>query len=130
MRIRKTSYPYELIATHDFPIIPLVIHHQGNKFNFRGLIDSGAMMSIFKEEVATTLNIPVESGKITLLQGVGGRIKGYIHNLSLEIAGKTFLCPVIFSKEYSVSVNLLGRAGFFENFKITFDEKKKIIELV
>jgi hypothetical protein len=32
------------------------------------------------------------------LGGVGGRIIGYIHRLKTEIAGKKFLCPVVFSR--------------------------------
>jgi hypothetical protein len=58
---------------------------------------------------------------------VGGRIKGYIHKLKIEIAGKKFLCPVVFSHEYTVSFNLLGREAVFKQFRIIFEEKKNLL---
>ena len=93
------------------------------------LIDSGATISVFKEEIAEQLGIEVESGEKITLGGVGGRIVGYIHKLRINIANKEFVCPVVFSHEYFVSLNLLGRSGFFEKFKIIFEENKKILKL-
>lgn len=75
------------------------------------------------------LNLTINTGKPVYLGGVGGRIRGYIHNLKLKIAGKTLIAPVIFSYEYTVSLNLLGRAGVFQNFKITFDEKNLVVKV-
>ncbi|MBI3559395.1 hypothetical protein HY085_03270 [Candidatus Gottesmanbacteria bacterium] len=59
----------------------------------------------------------------------GGRIKGYLHKLEVEIAGKNFLCPVVFSREYTVSFSLLGREAVFKQFKIIFEEKKNLLTL-
>ncbi|MFH1955791.1 MAG: hypothetical protein ABIJ36_02675, partial [Patescibacteria group bacterium] len=58
-----------------------------------------------------------------------GRIKGYIHKLEVEIAGKRFICPVVFSYEYLVSFNLLGRDAFFKQFRIIFEEEKNLLAL-
>lgn len=93
------------------------------------MIDSGATVSVFKEDLAEQLDIVIESGKETYLGGVGGRIKGYIHKLEVEVAGKKFLCPIVFSHEYTVSFNLLGRESFFRQFKIVFEEKKNLLTL-
>ena len=104
-----------------FPIIPLALSVQGSeKINTLDLIDSGATVSVFK----------MERGKEIFLGGVGGRIKGYIHELDVRVAEKNLKLPVVFSHEYFVSFNLLGRTSFFDQFKITFDEKKKIVELI
>lgn len=94
------------------------------------LVDSGATISIFKAEIADLLGIDIESGKETYLGGVGGRIKGYIHNVELEVAGKKFECPMVFSREYTVSFSLLGRQGFFEEFDILFEERKGRVQLI
>ena len=112
-----------------FPVIPFYISARGKQLKLRALIDSGATISVFKDEVAEQLEIEVESGKQIYLGGVGGRIKGYIHELSLEIASKKFLCPVVFSREYLVSFNLLGREAFFRQFKIIFEEKNNLLKL-
>jgi hypothetical protein len=112
-----------------FPAIPLYITSNGTQLKLRALIDSGATISVFKDEVAQHLGIDIERGKEIYLGGVGGRIKGYIHNLNLEISGKKFTCPVVFSREYLVSFNLLGREAFFKQFRIVFEEKKNLLRL-
>lgn len=112
-----------------FPIIPLYITTQSQQLKLHALIDSGATISVFKDEVAEQLGIKIERGKEVYLGGVGGRIKGYIHELRLEIAGRKLLCPVVFSHEYFVSFNLLGREVFFKSFRIIFEEKKNYVKL-
>ena len=124
------NFPYQKDARNNyFPIIDFFVYSQGNVQRTSALIDSGATVSVFKEEVAEQLGITIESGKETYLGGVGGRIKGYIHQQELEIAGKRFVCPVVFSYEYLVSFNLLGREAFFNQFKITFEENKNLLKL-
>lgn len=112
-----------------FPIIPLALTFAGKKKEFYALIDSGATISVFRAEVADSLGLIIEKGKETYLGGVGGRIKGYIRPINIEIAGKNFNCPIVFSREYLVSFNLLGRESFFPKFRIIFEEKKKQVQL-
>ena len=112
-----------------FPEIPLYISTGNKKLKLQALIDSGATISVFKDEVADQLGIKIEGGREIYLGGVGGRIKGYVHTLEVEIAGKKFICPVVFSHEYLVSFNLLGRETFFRQFKIIFEEKDNLLKL-
>lgn len=119
------TFPYKTDSQgNSFPVVPLSLKFGNKKKEFFALVDSGATISIFRSEVADSLGINVTSGKEIYLGGVGGRIKGYIHNLEIEIAGKQFICPVVFSYEYLVSFNLLGRASFFKKFRIIFEERK------
>lgn len=123
-------FPYRVdVKGIFFPIIPLTFNFAGKKRGFFALIDSGATISVFRTEVANSLGIDILKGKEVYLGGVGGRIKGYIHRLSMEIAGKTFPCPIVFSDEYTVSFNLLGREAVFEKFRIIFEEKKNRLTL-
>jgi predicted aspartyl protease len=122
---------YKNLQGQYFPVIPLtVLNEKLQKFDLTALIDSGATTSVFNVDLAEQLNLKIEQGKEIFLGGVGGRIKGYIHELKTEVSGKTFKLPVVFSREYKVSFNLLGRDAFFPNFRITFDEKVKTVELV
>lgn len=131
--MRKFSlplFPYRTDASgNTFPVISLSLEFGVKKREFFALIDSGATISVFRSEVAESLGISFEKGKEIYLGGVGGRIKGYIHTLKIEIAGKRFLCPIVFSHEYTVSFNLLGREAFFKQFRIIFEEKKKQVRL-
>ena len=123
-------FPYQKNSIgNSFPIIDLFVSRSGRAARIFALVDSGATVSIFREDVAEQLNIIIENGEEIYLGGVGGRIKGYIHKLEIEIAHKKFICPIVFSREYTVSFNLLGREAFFKQFKIIFEEKKKMLAL-
>ncbi|PIP54823.1 MAG: hypothetical protein COX07_03250 [Bacteroidetes bacterium CG23_combo_of_CG06-09_8_20_14_all_32_9] len=93
------------------------------------LVDSGASFSVFRSEVADYLGIPIEKGKPIYLTGIGGRILGYLHKIPIKASNKNFTCKIIFSKEYNVSLNILGRDNFFLPFLITFNEKEKKVIL-
>ena len=112
-----------------FPVVPLRLNFKTQIIDSSALIDSGATISIFRPDVAHDLGLKIESGKEIYLGGVGGRIKGYIHKLDIEIADKKFPCPVVFSREYLVSFNLLGREAVFKQFRIIFEEKKNRLKL-
>ena len=123
-------FPYQENSSGNlFPIVDIFVSKTGRTARIFALVDSGATVSILREDVAEQLHISIESGKETYLGGVGGRIKGYIHTLEVEIAGKKFLCPVVFSREYTVSFNLLGREAVFKQFRIIFEEKKNLLTL-
>lgn len=122
-------FKYKIIDRVLYPVISTNLFSGKKKIKIDALIDSGATISVFKDEVAEQLAIVIENGQEIYLGGVGGRIKGYIHKLEIEIAGKKFLCPVVFSHEYLVSFNLLGREAFFKQFKVIFEEKQNLLKL-
>lgn len=124
------NFPYQKNSIGDyFPVVDIFISKTNHTARIFALVDSGATISIFREDVAEQLGVDIEEGKETYLGGVGGRIKGYIHKLDVEIAGKKLLCPVVFSREYTVSFNLLGRETVFKEFRIIFEEKKNLLTL-
>ena len=112
-----------------FPVIPLRFFFKNKIIDSSALVDSGATVSIFRTDVAEDLGIIVENEKVIYLGGVGGRIKGYLHKLKIGVSNKQFICPVVFSREYLVSFNLLGREVFFNNFRIIFEEKRNYLKL-
>lgn len=125
------SFPYHRNARGEyFPVIEIAAYHKNYISRTSALIDSGATISIFRIDIAEDLYIKIEEGKETYLGGVGGRIKGYVQDIKLKIADKKLTIPVVFSYEYTVSFNLLGREEVFKNFKITFDEKNYLVKLV
>lgn len=124
-----TVFPYYFNGSEYFPVIPLVFLIGDKRVRSQALIDSGATISVFGEETAELLGIDIEKGERTVLGGVAGRIIGYIHKLRVRIAGKNFICPIVFSREYLVSFNLLGREAFFKRFTITFEETRHRLTL-
>jgi len=128
-KISLTVYRYYFNGQTYFPAIPVLFLIAEKRVRSLALVDSGATISIFNEETADSLGIEIEKGKKTVLSGVGGRIVGYIHKLRVKIAEKEFICPIVFSREYLVSFNLLGRQAFFKKFRIVFEEKKNLLRL-
>ncbi len=111
-----------------FPVIEVKLKTSRQELNINALVDSGASFSVFRPEIAQELGIVLEKGKKIYLTGIGGRILGYLHELFLTLGKKTFRCKIVFSPEFNVSFNLLGRDNFFLPFIISFIEKdKKII---
>ncbi len=131
MNKTKTSlFPYQAdIKGNMFPLIPVSLEYKSNKNNYLALADSGATISIFRKDIADFFGIEIEKGEEIELRGAGGWFKGYIHKLTAEVAGKKFACPVVFSRDYLISLNIIGRNSFFEKFKITFDEANKSVIL-
>ena len=123
-------FPYQQDARGQlFPVVLVKLTSGKKSVDAYGLIDSGATISIFRSEVADALGIDIETGTQIYLGGVGGHIRGYRHDLKIEVAGKKFVCPMVFSREYLVSFNLLGREAVFEQFRIIFEEKKNLLKL-
>jgi len=110
-----------------FPVIEVKLKGSKNELTVKALIDSGASFSVFRPEVAQDLGITLEKGKMIYLTGIGGRILGYLHELPVILRDKTFRCKIVFSPEFNVSFNLLGRDNFFLPFIISFLEKNKKI---
>lgn len=125
----KSVFPYVQRGDRYYPTVDVAVKNRRRSITVKALIDSGASFSVFRQEIAEHLGIVIEKGKSLYLEGVGGRILGYAHPIQLAVGGKKFICPIVFSKEFSVSLNLLGRETFFQHFRITFDEKIKVVEL-
>jgi len=122
-------FPYLHRGRHTYPIVPIILSYQGKSLRTEGLLDSGANISLFLAEVAAYLGLSLETGNPTSLSGVGGRILGYRHEVTLAIEATTFQAAIVFSAEFISSFNILGRDNFFEQFRITFNERLKFVEI-
>ena len=124
-------FPYSYRRQQLFPIIPVIVTTASNEVATDALVDSGANISVFRQEIADCLGLPIESGEEILLHGLGGRVVGYIHAVKMTVEKVVFPCKIVFSSELTVGVNIIGRQDFFEKFKTTFDEinKETILEL-
>ncbi|MBI2050768.1 MAG: retropepsin-like domain-containing protein [Parcubacteria group bacterium] len=123
----KKAFPYFKKGSQHFPIVPVTLTRGNNRITIEALIDSGASFSVFRPEVAEYLGIPITNGARIQLSGIGGKITGYLHTLTVQFGSKKFPCKIIFSPEFNVSFNLLGRDNFFVPFIISFKEKTRQI---
>ncbi|MEW5691908.1 MAG: aspartyl protease family protein [Candidatus Hydrogenedentota bacterium] len=112
-----------------FPLIDVKIKANRNEITVKALVDSGATFSIFRAEISDYLGINIEKGTPIYLEGIGGRILGYLRYVTCYIGAKSYKLKIIFSRELAVSFNILGRDNFFVPHIITFYEKNKKIIL-
>ncbi len=69
------KFKYAARRDREFPIIPITLIKENVEIDTDALIDSGANISVFREEIAECLEIVIEDGEEILLQGLGGRIE-------------------------------------------------------
>jgi len=119
------TFSYLRKGNQYFPVIDVELRHGRVALRLKALVDSGASLSVFRAEVAEYLGIRIEKGKPIYLTGIGGRILGYLHTLPVRVGSTRFRCKIVFSKEFTVSLNILGRDNFFQPFLITFAERRR-----
>lgn len=111
-----------------YPLVPVTLKAQ-QELTLYALVDSGAVISLFPEDVARAIGLSLDKGKDLYLTGVGGYIKGkLIPGIELVIEEVKIKIPIVFISYTPIELAILGREGFFEAFEITFKEwEKKLI---
>jgi len=87
---------------------------------FEALVDSGATICIFHHEIAKAIGLKIENGRKEQMNGIGGPQDVWMHPVQLFVGGELLEIEAGFAKTLPVA-GILGRKGFFQFFKITFD---------
>ena len=98
------------------------------RFYAKSVVDSGAALSVFDASVAEGIGIHLESGKRQRMRGVGGEVEVWRHEVKLHLPGGVVTADVGFQRNLLTS-GLLGMAGFFEHFRVSFDGRKRVCEV-
>ena len=124
------KFPYLEASRGIFaPMVNLEIWASGRWVVCEAYIDSGATYSIFHADIAEQLGLDYKKGRRILVKvGDGGLIPVYLHKLPVKFANVKFNAPLGFSENLGVGFNLLGRIGFFDRFRICFDDKNRVVE--
>ncbi len=122
------------------PLIPVLLRGPEGEFETLALLDSGADFSTLFPQQAQVLGVlPKKSEKTETVFGLGGKVDVSNTQLFIEFSGRgehkryrmQVPCFVIVEdkEEYADYPVILGRAGFFEKFRITFFELAQRIEM-
>ncbi|MDP1695938.1 MAG: hypothetical protein Q8L29_03425 [archaeon] len=114
------------------PSIPITIIGKLMRFDVVALLDSGADVSAIPKDIAELLGLDLDK-KIESAYGIGGKVDSIqtTMNIILEKGHEhySFNIPVkVILDSYEFPV-LLGRAGFFDKFVISFDQKNEKVSL-
>lgn len=115
------------------PIIEAIFIKNKIYISHHILLDSGADVNLFRSEVAEALGIKINSGKKKKAKGIGDTpIKGYEHSFNIRIPGlRAVKTKAIFTNDLpDYAVSIAGNLGFFDKFKVSFDYKRKEIEVI
>jgi hypothetical protein len=90
---------------------------------FEAIIDSGSFDCLFHGDIARAVGIAdITTGELKVSGGVvkGAQMNTYGHDVRLIVGSDNFKIRAFFSDELPIS-SLLGRCGFFDKYKVTFD---------
>jgi hypothetical protein len=105
------------------PLIPVRIlySHKATK-PFLATVDSGTRSCLFHASVGEALGIPIRQGAHETIRGVVATTTGDVYYHTVELAIGVEFLSINAGLSYDLPVSaLLGRDGFFDNFRVTFD---------
>jgi hypothetical protein len=128
---RRIKYPYvQIDASHAAPMVPIELWTGTRWLWVEAYVDSGASTSIFHYEVYDLIKPALTKvGRVRMSLGDGRTIVVQIYKTKVRFAGKTFHVEIGFSRKMLARFNLVGRSGFFDRFRICFDEGAKVLNV-
>ena len=127
--LRRVDFPYLKDAQGRFaPIVYLQVWTGNRWLYLQAYVDSGASWSVFHLDVAQLLGIKLTQAKrryVTL--GNGSVLPIYLQQIRVRFAGEEFLVPAGFSDALRMGFNLLGRAGVFTRFAMSFNDRARLL---
>ena len=105
------------------PLLPVkIFYNQISTKPFLATVDSGSRSCLFHASIGEYLGIPIRRGVHETIRGVVASTTGdvYYHKIKLVIAAEMLEITAGFSYDLPLPA-LLGRDGFFDNFRVTFD---------
>ena len=99
-------------------IIPVELEFADKVVRTDANIDTGATFCVFKRELATALDIDVESGTPLRFSTVTGSFDAYGHVVTVKTFGFSFDVTVYFAAFEAFSRNVLGRRGWLDQVQL------------
>lgn len=127
-------FPYrEVRQGGELRFLPLItisiLNSPNHKLNMRALVDSGAEHNVFGTEVAHYLGLSLDDGQLVHIIGVGEQVsEGRLITVEFELRRYSWTAPTIFSDAANQRA-ILGQAGFFRFFTVTFRYAKREISI-
>ncbi|MBI2885039.1 MAG: hypothetical protein HYY15_02575 [Candidatus Omnitrophica bacterium] len=126
---RRVEFPYLKDASgHYAPIVYLQVWTGNRWLYLQAYVDSGASWTIFHADVAELLGLKLSAKNRRYMSlGNGNVIPVLVHRIRVKFAGAELSVPVGFSETLRVGFNLMGRAGFFDRFVMSFNDHARVL---
>ena len=111
------------------PVITIRVRSGKRSLAYDVLVDSGADINVFNDELAEALGIDLSNGVPAEVMGpTGYPAEVYIHPVELTVGEHTFTAQVAFMST-SNPFGLAGQRGFFDQFEVKFNLREESLEL-
>ena len=110
-------------------IVPIELEFAGKLVRTDAFVDTGATFCVFKRELATALDIDVESGTALRISTVTGAFEAYGHIVTVKTFGYSFDVLVYFAAFEAFTRNVLGRRGWLDQVQIGLVEYESTLYL-
>ena len=111
------------------PIITLRVHGPIGHADIGALVDSGAEHSVLSVKLIGRLGLATGGAAAVQIIGVGGQTsRGYLLDVECQLLRYRWRAPAIFSEAVD-SPMILGQAGFFQFFKVTFNRRQNMMDI-
>lgn len=129
MKFNYKKYPGPILR----PVIPVKLKNKDLEIGYEVLVDSGADLCIFDEQIGEIIGIDIKKGKPREVFGVGGKASiYYLHKVEIVVGGHSYNIEAGFMPNVAGNVmpyGIVGQKGFFDMFVVKFDLLKERIEL-
>ncbi len=120
---------WEDIGRVSDPVLELPVKTAAGFKKIEFLLDSGAVISSLPREMAQEMGLDLAFLKRIAFVGYGGsETFSYKGKMTVLLGEKETELPVVFTQGYYTR-SLLGRQGFFDEYIITFDKKRGVVEI-
>ncbi len=123
------DFPYIRHRGQYMPLVFLTISRGEKAISTHALVDAGATVSLFHKDVAEWLGIDISAGLELQMEAAVSRFHIHLHQVRLMVGTKSFDAEVGFSTGYRGRFNIIGRQGFFEQFSVTYDDRRRRLRL-
>ena len=127
------SYQLTFTSVHNYGteavIVPIELEFAGKLVRTDAFVDTGATFCVFKRELATALDIDVESGTVLRFSTVTGAFEAYGHIVTVKTFGYSFDVLVYFAAFEAFTRNVLGRRGWLDQVQIGLVEYESTLYL-
>lgn len=129
--MKRYTFPYRreystLIGEIHRPITTVYLQARNKRWiGFTLYVDSGADITLLPKSACKGLGYSLKAGEPGYVGGITrGRIKVYIHEISMKLGEEVFKAKVAFAQTENVPP-LLGRTDVFDHFKVCYDNEQK-----
>lgn len=129
---RRVEFPYLKDAMGRYAPIVYVQVWTGDRWLYlQAYVDSGASSTLFHADVASLVGLKRSAATRHYMSlGNGNMLPIFTHRVRVRFAGQEFTTPVGFSDALQVGFNLIGRAGFFDRFSMTFNDRARMLTVI